>query len=299
MRKRSAQRPGGFTLIELLVVIAIIAVLASLLLPALSSAKFQAKNTICKSNLRQMILGVQMYATSHHVFPPFYTSASWPSWGDALKYSWPFMIDVGAKETILPNPNPPLNNPPNRSDLEYHVLGGIFRCPLNQGIQTTPENTSEQLITLPWTTYGYNAWGGGQSYYFLGLGGSEFSVPPNSRRSPMSFTRESAVVRPSDMIALGDNFLRSVNPQWDGMQSDGNWVHGGVIAPRRIFTFTNPQRISPKKQVTFRSHRGRANRAFVDGHIEAEDMRRPFKGTPAELSRWHTDHQPHRDLLGE
>ena len=105
----------AFTLIELLVVIAIISVLASMLLPALAKAKSKAQKIKCLNNVRQIGLGLTLYAgDSHETFPG---STAWP--GDQR-------IWVMYKRLIKPYFGLSNTNNPSTNDM-------IFRCPSDFG----------------------------------------------------------------------------------------------------------------------------------------------------------------------
>jgi prepilin-type N-terminal cleavage/methylation domain-containing protein/prepilin-type processing-associated H-X9-DG protein len=286
--------PRAFTLIELLVVIAITAILASLLLPAFSHAKFNAQNTVCKSNLRQLSLALATYLPNYEAYPPALTanSATGPrSFSSPQPLQWLHLLDI-------PRPvNTTRVTVPGGRVVDVSYLGGVFRCPLDRGVNGTGQDVqtgaTDDFLQPTWSSYGYNIWGIGLWSDGLGLGGiAPASTTPGTVLMPTQATREASVRSPADMLAMADGFTRSTNPEWDGAKTQL------TIGPRSMGNHGLLVSAVPyKKQTSFKTHRGRFNRVYCDGHIEFEDFNQAYFPSDDYLRRWNNDNEPHPEHL--
>jgi prepilin-type N-terminal cleavage/methylation domain-containing protein/prepilin-type processing-associated H-X9-DG protein len=144
----------AFTLVELLVVIAIIALLVSILLPALNKARESAKSLVCKSNLRQISLGFLYYADDNdNRFPsrtPISTSVYYAAYTEQLvgQNYWNFFWVQGAN----PNWEFLLEKDTTRN---YISDWRVFECPSDQGDAVYAFGKDNLYANLG-TSYWYN-----------------------------------------------------------------------------------------------------------------------------------------------
>lgn len=289
MRLTTQKLPkSGFTLIELLVVIAIIAILGSMLLPALARAKFQARNAICRNNLRQVGLASQMYVGAHEGYVPgainvreFYTI----SWDQSLE---PYLF-------------------PGRPIVPYYYHYGFetprvpntaFQCPFYKAKMRKLPFDYWAFTAMKSPLYAYNVYGltvhtGSTEGKFYGLGYAMYTVDASGNYEPTVLRKErvseSEVRVPSEMTAFGDPFARCEDAENDGL------YRPDAFAPLATAMGPLPSDLVQKSKAAVLVHGSRLNRYFCDGHMETENLSKQFTATDSYLARWNSDNKPHRE----
>ncbi|MBM3881684.1 MAG: type II secretion system protein [Verrucomicrobia bacterium] len=228
-RPRRAAR-AAFTLIELLVVIAIIAILAGMLLPALARAKAKGKQTACLNNMRQLGIATVMYVQDNGKYPGTLFAQG------GFRYVWAprLFTQIGTNRAVFACPAA-------RVDSHWDTNVNRTLGALNMyGGGRDPWGISETALF----SLGYNDWGAFPAFSDKGLGGDVDSLQYE--------VREAAVVKPTEMIMLGDS-------------KPGD---GSSAKPTRGWFDGNIDPTTPAEWPSNR-HNRRTVLMFCDGHAES------------------------------
>ena len=246
----------GFTLIELLVVIAIIAILAAMLLPALSKAKERANAISCKNNLRQCGLATQLYADDSEDRLPF---AHLSTVTDPNKNNWMYLITPYIKKGDFV-----AGSSTETSDFAKIV----FTCSTRQ---REPLNNP----AFPPSPFGVPAW---KISYGMNsataVGGNGTDVIDQAAFIYSGAARIAGVNRPTETFLITD-------VAYDVGFVAMPWKEGGFFDPYVYFGGKPVYRAGFKHGQ--KHYTGKANIVFMDGHVEDRSLRQ----TNNLISKWY------------
>ena len=229
-----AARPRGrcgFTLIELLVVIAILALLLTILTPALQMIKPMVIKLMCQKNLHEMGEAMAGYVGEYQFYPG-HVSRSQTSGGNVAIWASRIRVYMSGNTDVFWCP----------AQEEGFKWQKVYGSGSGHASQTDSQkwgyDVGEKMLNVHQVpfSYGYNDWGAHNAFTLSGLGGDLW---PGSGYFELPWT---VVQAPSDMIAIADN---TCDGSWDyNIDPTNQWEYPGNI------------------------HMEGANVLFCDGHVE-------------------------------
>ena len=271
----NGRRLPAFTIIELLVVIAIIGLLASVLMPALSRARAQAKSTLCMTRLRTLGQGIALYAEAYSdkLLPSRMPKLDDSNWQikilGGVKYRPTFLAMMGHQIGIPPFSDPQATKLTVDRDGEpgdrQNYADDAYLCP--EVREWTDERNG---------CYGYN-------YQFLGNSRLIDSGDPRSFKNwPLSY---SLIKAPGRTVAVGDSlgtaaaFHRHGRGDYSNnsrlMNARGNEgfnLDPPGLDPEHGEIAGHGDEGGPARSAVDERHRGKANILWLDGHVSSETL---------------------------
>ncbi len=234
---------NAFTLVELLIVIGIIALLLSLVLPALAAAKAQARSVVCRSNLHQLWLANQGYALDHNDFYVPAAADFWISSGGTKRWH-------GARN----HPDQPFN--PRKGPLADYLGDGLVKkCPEN--VEFAQTDSWNKSFEKGCGGYGYN-----MTYIGSTVWKSNIKSLQAYKNSYRQTTQIQAIRHPHKTLMFADTALVKASQYIE---------YSFAEPPHPIFNGKPYTKVYMSPTIHFR-HRQRTNIAWANGSVDSQQL---------------------------